>query len=446
MKIQNAIYNFLSRNREKLNSEGISESEISTELNRIAYSYDIYCGRAPWTKCGKSSLNLASGIVSELSRLTLTEFELLYGNEAQDLMLKKVFDGFEGRVRESVEAACATGGVIFKPYFDGNKLGIETILPLNFIPLGYDGNCNINECAFIYRASCGGKKYVRIEEHTRKGDKYVITNKAFSNDGNLTPCPLSIVDDWKKICPYCEIKGLRKPLFSYFGIPGGNFGAQCGFLGVPVFRRAEELIKEADKQFERLIWEFEGGELAIDASEDAFRTGKDGKPHLPTGKERLYRTNALDACCSSNELLKVFSPDLRDRSIINGLNRIVMFIEDACGIARGTFSDPSEVAKTATEVRASRQRTYSTVRAIQSSLERALYELLDAVNSIAYLYGIWRKGASFSVFMGDGVLNDEESVKQSQREDVKYGILSADEFKDRWYGNMTGGKHEKRIS
>lgn len=446
MKIQNAIYNFLSKNREKINSEGISESEISKELNRIAYSYDIYCGKAPWTKGGKSSLNLASGIVSELSRLTLTEFGLLYGKEPQDIMMKKFFDGFEGRIRESVEAACATGGVIFKPYFDGSKLGIETILPLNFVPLGYDGNGNINECAFIYRASCGGKKYVRIEEHTRKGDKYVITNKAFSSDGTLTPCPLNVVDGWKNICPYCEIKYLRKPLFSYFSIPGGNFGAQCGFLGVPVFRRAEELIKEADKQFERLIWEFEGGELAIDASEDAFRTGKDGKPHLPTGKERLYRTNALDACCSSNELLKVFSPDLRDRSIINGLNRIVMFIEDACGIARGTFSDPSEVAKTATEVRASRQRTYSTVRAIQSSLERALYELLDAVNSIAYLYGLWRKGASFSVFMGDGVLNDEESTKQSQREDVKYGILSANEFKERWYGNMTGGKYEKRIS
>ena len=446
MKIQNVIYNFLNKNREKTNVKVISESEISTEIAKIAHSYDMYLGNAPWVKGGKSSLNLASGIVSELARLTLTEFALIYGEAPQDLKVKKAFYGFEKRIRQSVEAACATGGVIFKPCFDGNQLGIETILPFNFVPLGFDGNGNINECAFIYRALCGDKKFVRIEEHTRRGGKYVITNKVFSDDAALIPCSINAVEPWKNICSYCEIEGLSKPLFSYFGIPGNNFGEVNGLLGVPVFRRAEELIKEADKQFERLIWEFEGGELAIDASEDAFRPGKDGKPRLPVGKERLYRTNALDACCSSNELLKVFSPSLRDKSLINGLNRIVMFVEDACGIARGTFSDPSEEAKTATEVRASRQRTYSTVRSIQNALKRAIYDLLDAVNDLSYLYGITVKGGELTVSMGDGVLNDEESLKQSQREDVKYGILSPEEFKDRWYGEMTGGKNEKRIS
>ena len=57
-----------------------------------------------------------------------------------------------------------------------------------------------------------------------------------------------------------------------------------------------------------------------------------------------------------------------------------------------------------------------------------------------------KKGGELTVSIGDGVLNDEESLKQSQREDVKYGILSPEEFKDRWYGEMTGGKNEKRIS
>ena len=41
--------------------------------------------------------------------------------------------------------------------------------------------------------------------------------------------------------------------------------------------------------------------------------------------------------------------------------------------------------------------------------------------------------------MGDGVLNDSESVKASQREDVKYGILTADEFKERWYSDKKQG-------
>jgi exonuclease SbcC len=34
--------------------------------------------------------------------------------------------------------------------------------------------------------------------------------------------------------------------------------------------------------------------------------------------------------------------------------------------------------------------------------------------------------------------NDEESVKQSQREDVRLGIITAEEFKSRWYGKVGG--------
>ena len=115
--------------------------------------------------------------------------------------------------------------------------------------------------------------------------------------------------------------------------------------------------------------------LRLGRERGCLRTGRDGKPELPPGKERLYRSNALDACSSSAELLSTFSPALRDKSFINGMNRIIMAVEDACGIARGTFSDPSEIARTATEVRSMRQRTCWTVCDIQRSLGNALERL-----------------------------------------------------------------------
>ena len=399
-------------------------------------SYSLYRSEVSG---GGLSLGLASGIVSEISRLTLTEFEICYGSRPCDNALRDALFGLAGRMRSVVELACATGGVMLKPCYNGSRLSVSVFLPFDFVPLGRDCAGSIDECAFIFRQKCGGKDYIRVEEHRRKGNGYLITNRAFLSQGNLSPCPLSAVPDWKGISESCTIENLEHPLFSYFAVPGGDPSDPSSPLGVPVFRRAEGLIREADKQLERLIWEFEGGELAIDASEDAFRVGKDGNPRLPVGKERLYRTNALDACCSTNELMKVFSPELRDRSLINGLNRLVMFVEDACGIARGTFSDPSEVAKTATEVRASRQRTYSTVRAIQRALEEAFTRLVSALNDTAVLYGLWVGEAKATVTMGDGVLNDSESVKASQREDVKYGILTADEFKARWYSDKKQG-------
>ncbi len=401
------------------------------ELAALKKSLSLYCGNS--SPEGVHSLELASGICSELARLTVSEFESVFSDNCSGKFLERSLGGFFLRLRIYTEYACASGGVMFKPFFDGHELSAECILPLDFIPLETDACGKIVSCAFLYYAEVKGRLYTRIEEHRRVDGGYLIKNSAFEHGCPQKHIPLSLVPEWKSLSSEVFIKGLSSPLFSYFGIPLGNRRFPHSPLGVPVFRRAEELIAEAERQFGRLVWEFEGGELAIDASEDAFRLGKNGRLELPLGKERLYRTNAIDACSSTHELLTVFSPALRDKSIINGLNRMIMFVEDTCGIARGTFSDPSEIARTATEIRAMRQRTYSTVCDIQTSLDYALRGLIDASSQLAKLYGLISCDASFKLTFGDSVLSDSESDRNAEREDVKAGIITPAEFKERWY-------------
>ena len=423
MKLHENIARFF-RSREAAGGSFIPSGIISKdELLELEKSYGIYLD--------SHGINLAASISRELATLALTEFEIETENGRGCLPL--CIGNLSGTLKKAVEYACAAGGIIFKPIYDGKNLGVETVLPFNFVPLGVDTSGKIDECAFIYRAERSGKVYTRIEEHRRICGGYVITNRAFEGANASSPSLLSYVKEWEGISPRVEIKGLNAPLFVYFGMPFGNPAHPFSPFGVPIFRRAEKLIHEADKQFERLTWEFEGGELAVDASDEAFRIGKDGKPILPLGKERLFRTNALDACCSSNELFKTFAPALRDKSLINGLNRIIMLVEDACGIARGTFSDPSEIAKTATEVRSMRQRTYTTVNAIRSSLKDALNELFDAIVQISALYSLGIGKPTLKITAGDGILEDSDSVRAAWREDVKCGIITPDEFKAHWY-------------
>ncbi|MBQ7779274.1 MAG: hypothetical protein IJ404_02165 [Clostridia bacterium] len=399
---------------------GIISGDEILELKR---SYGIYLD--------SHGISLAASISKELATLSVTEFDIEPKNGKGKII--SCIDALKNKLKKAVEYACAIGGIIFKPTYDGKDLGVETVLPFDFIPLGTDASGRIDECAFIYRVERNGKLYTRIEEHRRSDDGYVITNRVFEGENATAPSLLSYVAEWASISPRVEIKGLSKPLFVYFGMPFGNPTHPFSPFGVPVFRRAENLIHEADKQFERLLWEFEGGELAVDASDEAFRIGKDGKPVLPLGKERLFRTNALDACCSSNELFKIFAPELRDKSLINGLNRIIMLIEDACGIARGTFSDPSEIAKTATEVRSMRQRTYTTVLAIRTALKDALNELFNALTTLCSLYSLNIGKPSLGIMIGDGIIDVNDNVKEAWREDVKCGIITADEYKARWY-------------
>ena len=389
------------------------------ELRAISNSLKLYKGG--FSSSDSQTLELASSISSELARLTVAEFSCSFSGKGADSFFEKSFAPFLSHMRTYTEYACASGGVIFKPFFDGQQLSAECVLPFNFIPLKTDGTGKLVSCAFIYTKKKDKTFFTRIEEHRLEKTGYLITNKAFSSEQGFCmgkEIPLSETPDWKNISPTTFIENLKTPLFAYFGMPIGNFCFPSSPLGVPIFRRAESLIKQADEQYKRLLWEFEGGELAIDASEDAFRIGKNGKPELPLGKERLYRSNCLDACSSATPLFSTFAPALRDKSYINGLNRIIMLVEDACGIARGTFSDPSEIARTATEVRAMRQKTYSTVCSIQDSLKTALCELFEAANIISQLYSLTRKKAVPKIKFGDSVLGDAQLDREAEREDV----------------------------
>ncbi len=448
MKLTDNLSHLLRRGGKNRTGDDILPCEIITAEERAAVkrSFDLYRGQAPWLTASEKGLALASGIAAEIARLTVVEFSASFGEDTAGRSLRNAFEGLLNRLRTHVEYACATGGMMLKPYYDGKQLGTEAVLPFDFLPLETDGAGQIVSCAFLSRIKRDGRYYTRVEEHRRTEEGYRITNSAYVSDQGFDrgrACALGCVKEWAGLSPVTEIAGLKRPLFSYFGMPQGNLSSPDSPLGVPVFRRAEELIRQADLQFGRLLWEFEGGELAIDASEEAFRLDKQGKPCLPLGKERLYRTNALDACSSDEELMKTFAPALRDKSLINGLNRIIMFIEDACGIARGTFSDPSEIARTATEVRAMRQRTYSTVCSVQTALDDALRGLAEATDQMARLYGLWERPAGLSLHFGDGVLTDPEADRAAEREDVSCGILSAEEFKNRWYGSsMKGERHE----
>ena len=61
-----------------------------------------------------------------------------------------------------------------------------------------------------------------------------------------------------------------------------------------------------------------------------------------------------------------------------GYNKIIQKVEFNSGLAYGTLSDPQVVDKTAEEIKMSKQRSYSTVKAIQNKLGDALRVLVNA--------------------------------------------------------------------
>lgn len=145
----------------------------------------------------------------------------------------------------------------------------------------------------------------------------------------------------------------------------------------------------------------------------------------------IHVYKGLDLDNGNSELLKEYSPDFRDQSIISGLEEYKRNIEFEVGLSYGDISNPQTVDKTATEIKSSKKRKYNTVTAIQNNLRDCLDDLIYA---LAFYNNITEQKYEFICDFKDSILVDEETERQQDRVDMQMGIMRPEEYRAKWYG------------
>lgn len=247
---------------------------------------------------------------------------------------------------------------------------------------------------------------------------------------------LEEVPEWSDIAPYVEFQNADRMLFSYFKIPLANNTDIHSPLGVSIYARAVNQIRDADEQYGAVLWEYKSKETAIQAADEFFRKNRQGEVILPKGKERLYRAMGPNVMSrDGNPFFNAYSPEIRDESFFNGYNRIIQKVEFNCGLAYGTLSDPQVVDKTAEEIKASKQRSYATVKSIQNSLGNALENLVSAVEVWMSLGGISADGkVEVSCSWDDSLVTDKKYETEQLRADFSMGVVGPVEYRMKRFG------------
>jgi len=350
---------------------------------------------------------------------TIIKEKVLSPEERANYMNEQYHDKLLSKLRTQLEYGIAKGSLIIKPYVVKSKqqdvagmddsqqaeaedkydMAFDFIQADCFYPFAFDSNGNLSEVAFIQTKTDKDKIYTRLEYHKLEGRTVTILNKAFESDAGAVngdgavatlgkEISLERVPEWKDIPKQAVIKNVDRLLFGYFKMPDANTIDPHSPLGISGFARAESLIKEADLQYSRLLWEYEGGELAIDIDRDALTDVTDfkGNSHTVMGhlQKRLYRPIDL----GESNTYQPYAPALRDASMINGLNNILMRIEDVVALSRGTISEVAAEARTATELKILKQRSYSSNLEIQKALETALRDVVYTMDVYCTLYNI----------------------------------------------------------
>lgn len=439
------------------------ESEITTPILDIEPATPNYMQTDNIGTDGKPEPMLANHLITK---------DIPKGNTERAEFLNKQYEKLKDALRIQLEYGIAKGGLVIKPYLikhnnqtlhqetdmmtgeltqseskNGYEIEFDYIQANEFYPLAFDSSGKITEAAFIQRKMDKDVVYSRLEYHKLEDNQVTVINKAFKSNAVATgkldnlgqEIPLSEVPEWAMLSSETVIKNVNRLLFAYFKMPEANTIDTHSPLGVSGFDKVKGLIQEADKQYSRLLWEFEGGELAIDIDRNALKWQEDPtnpeKGHSVMSKlqSRLYRRVDLN----EDNTYEVFSPTLRDQSIINGLNCILMRIEDGAGISRGTLSDVVSEAKTATELRMLRIRSYETNAHIQKATEKMLKDAIYVMNVYCDLYNITADGEyEVSFEWDDSIINDTDTELTKRLMLIQNGIASKLETR-MWYFGET---------
>ena len=422
--------------REKIKDAIGVEVAVSDKMaNEIDLWAKMYKNEPPWKEKNIKLCGLPAAIAGEFARLVTLELKTeVTGND----FINEEYQAVISDIRKYTEYACAKGGLAMKPYASEGHIEVEMVQADRFFPTKFNSRGEVTAAVFAESLTVGQKVYTRLEYHQHEGTMYHINNKAFVKQDldNVEvlgkEVPLTAVPEWANLQEEVTLKNVKMPLFAYFKIPNANNVDDTSPLGVSVYSRAINDIKEADNQWTRLLWEFEGSELAIDADITLFKKDDKGNYEFPKGKDRLFRMMDLD---DNAEKYKVFAPAIRDENLINGFNAILRRIEFNVGLAYGTLSDPNTVDKTAEEIKASKQRSYSTVSDIQKSLQTALEQLVYAMDVMAQLSGLsGRKKYEMSFDWDDSIVIDKEQELASMQQDAVAGFIRKELYVAAKYG------------
>lgn len=418
--------------------EQISFAMSNIMAQRIELWSALFQNNEPWLNKTTQSMNLPATIAGEIARLVTLEMDTKVEGSSRAEYIDNIYQKTVDKLRIYVEYACAKGGLIIKPYVDDVGVCTQFVQADSFFPISFDDAGDITRCVFLDQFREGSAIYTRVEYHKIEGGVMTIKNRVFKamTEGVLgAEIPISSVPRWQTLTDQMVFDHVQKLPFGYLKIPLANQEDNDSPLGVSCYSRGIHLIKDADIRYSQINWEYKSKEAAIHIAESLLKRNPDTQAfEYPAGDERLYRELDYNSGAVDKPLLDVYSPEIRDQSLFNGLNQQLRRIEFACNLAYGTLSDPNNTDKTAEEIRASKQRSYSFVESCQGALQNALEDYVAAIDFWATIYNLAPSGGyHVSYKWDDSIVVDTEKERQTDRADVAMGAMQLWEYRVKYY-------------
>lgn len=399
---------------------------------------NLFQKKAPWNIKDVESAGIAPIVSQKVAKLMTFEVKAtLEGSEMlQQHFQRKVMP----KLRTQTEYGLAKGSLIIKPLpdVDAGRITTQFIQADMFYPIEFSTDGDLTKCVLVDQIQSGNTVYTRLELHSLEGGKLQIENRAYrsANDETLgTRIPLETVDRWAGLSDEVTYEGIDILPFGLFRCPMANQIETDSPLGVSIYSRAVNHLREADKIYSDFCWEIESKQTAVHMAESMLQYDhQTGAYKAPAGKERLYRALPFSTGAVNQPLIDVYSPDIRSAEYIEALNSVLRLIEDDCSLSHGVLSDPQSVERTAEEVRFSKHETNTMIKDCQRELEFALQDWLKAAVFWCQIYGMDAGNAKLEIDWGDSIINDPDAQFEKDLKMLSAGLMRPEEVRSKHMG------------
>lgn len=411
------------------------DTNISAEMyNAIELWSAMMSGQAPWNDkappCG-----VLEQIAGELHIMVSREIGLDVENEA----IRPAMEHINKNVDKIVDYIALLGGCIVRPIFSNGKLQYETLPIGNYLPTRYDFDGTLTGALIMKPIVNGSKKWLLTENHTFENNAHTVECTLYRNEGgSLRKTTLADCPQTADITPHYVWQNVNQPMIIEFRnhavnkIDGSN-------VPVPVIAGAEDLIQEADEQFERMNWEQRGGEMRVFADRDMFakRQKRDGKTE---GVKMTPELNKLivqvegDGSAEGKKITE-HAPTLRTTAQNEMLQQILRRIELTSKMGKGTISDMESVQQTAEQYNGGRKKLYALVDNIEDEIATKYQHCADVLAHMAAAYKLGANNAKITItWNDDATRKDMTAAKQLAMQEINTGVKNKWEYRRDFFG------------
>ncbi|MGN1346525.1 MAG: hypothetical protein ACI4V1_07045, partial [Eubacteriales bacterium] len=310
------------------------------------------------------------------------------------------------------------------------QLSFEFVDAAHILPLSVR-NGRITEAAFLSEGVLRGREYVYLEMHTLEEGGYCIRNTFFDREDGV----LRERDGGK----YAEVirTGSPAPFFSILTPNLVNPIDEASGMGVSVFADALDCLRGVDLAFNNFCRDLKLGGKKVFLNQSLVNRDERGNVYTPDDVAQQLFVTIGDADLADRPMITEHNPELRTSDNAEAVQSHLDYLSFRCGLGTHhyTFGGIEGRARlTATQYMGERQDMLQNAAKHQKNVESFLRGIVRALLWCASeLYRLpVDVNAAVRVTFDDSYFTDTESQRSRDLDEVKAGILTVEEYRQKW--------------